>query len=118
MRSRPHRRGRFVSTPACLPYHSRVIASNDSSTGRPALAIFLDRARPLDEQEQIQPGAFAEALARIAGPDRLQGDGRADEVRSGLLPSSSAGSTGSSTMPHLGHASGWSCLISGCIGQV
>jgi len=43
---------------------------------------------------------------------------RRKSVSSGFSSSSRLGSTGSSVMPHLGQLPGWSCRISGCIGQV
>jgi len=39
-------------------------------------------------------------------------------TNSGLASSSKLGSSGSSAIPHLGHVPGWSCRISGSIGQV
>ena len=43
---------------------------------------------------------------------------RRKSTSSGLSPSSRLGISGSSAMPHLGQAPGWSWRTSGCIGQV
>ena len=43
---------------------------------------------------------------------------RLKSTNSGLGPLSADGVIGSSAMPHFGQSPGWSCTISGCIGQV
>ena len=43
---------------------------------------------------------------------------RRKSTYSGFGPASAEGVIGSSAMPHLGQSPGWSCTISGCIGQV
>jgi hypothetical protein len=43
---------------------------------------------------------------------------RVNDTSSGFSSSSRVGSKGSRVMPHFGQLPGWSCRISGCIGQV
>ena len=68
----------------------------------------------------IQPKRWPNIASRvtIAVSGKVHQKRRWKSASSGFSSSSSEGSTGSSVMPHFGQLPGWSCRISGCIGQV
>ncbi|MCY1372440.1 hypothetical protein D9M69_596450 [compost metagenome] len=71
---------------------------------------------PISNHCRRWPAMASTVTATLSGS--VQKKRRLKSFSSGSSPSSRVGISGSSVMPHLGQLPGWSCRISGCMGQV